>query len=232
MTAAAGATRPDPSRMPRAGECTNNGIGESRYNLLSGESAPDQWRLLPNYGAHASRVPVHTLERTDTRRALLRDENALSRPPTSRTAGVTRGVDSGREYTLATGAFSPAGFRSPVRRETVPNKASEYRSFRTLTRDKTKHVRAVNEPLERSAAPMLNSQGYGWEVKTWDTMRREEAAAAANRNGLNVGGGGGEYSGYGTTTRKPRVACRESKIAQSLLMGPRHVHGFYGQGML
>ena len=234
VTAAAAAAgganrRVDPSRLPRAGEFTNNGVGNSRYNLISGEAAPNQWRLLPNYGAHASRVPVHTLEQTDTRRALLSDEDALSRPPTSRTAGVTRGVDLGREYTMATGAFSPAGFRSPVRRDVVPEKAVEYTSFHDLTRDKTKHVRPVNEPLARTmntAAPMLSSQSYGWESKRWETMRREEAMA---REGAAKEGDVGYFGG---TMRKPRVGCRETKMAQSLLLGPRHVHGFSGQGTL
>ena len=113
--------------------------------------------MMPNYGAHASRVPVHTLEGGSTRNALLSDEDSFYRPPTSRAAGVTRGVDSGREYTLANAAFQPAGFRSPVRREVVPDKSVEYRSFRMLKQDKTKHVRATHAPMARAAAPTLSS---------------------------------------------------------------------------
>lgn len=106
--------RPDPSRFPRAGEFTNNGIGATRYDILNGVSAPQKWRLLPQYGAHASRVPVHTLESVGTQRALLSDEAAAHRPPTSRAAGVTHGVDTGRVYAAVSSAFQPAGFRSPA----------------------------------------------------------------------------------------------------------------------
>lgn len=211
-----GGSRHDPARFPRAGEVTNNGIGKNRYSILTGASSPEKWRLLPNYGAHSARVPVHTLEGNAARHALLSDEESFYRPPTSRTAGVTHGVDSGREYTLANSAFQPAGFRSPVRRETVPEKAVEYRSFRALKQDKTKHVRAVHEPLTRAAAPMLSSQSYGWEAKLWESRRRE-----------NLAGGRG---GVGETARRPRVGCRETIFAQSILVGSRHVHGYSGQG--
>ena len=172
--------------------------------------------MMPNYGAHASRVPVHTLEGGSTRNALLSDEDSFYRPPTSRAAGVTRGVDSGREYTLANAAFQPAGFRSPVRREVVPDKSVEYRSFRMLKQDKTKHVRATHAPMARAAAPTLSSQRYGWEAKIWETKRREDMAR----------------EGMAQTTRRPRVGCRETNFAQSILLGPRHVQGFTGQGTM
>jgi len=218
--ASAGDSRRDPAAFPRAGERTNNGVADVRYNILSGEAAPATWRLMPTYGAHAARIPIHTLEGVAQRRSLLADEDAAHRPPTSRTAGVTRGVDMGREYAGATSAFSPAGFRSPGGREIVTERAVEYRSFQSLKHDKTKHARTVNEPLTRAAAPMLSSQSYGWEATLSENKRRAEVAAARV--------GGGEV--VAATARRARVGCRETKMAQSILVGPRHVHGYSGQG--
>ena len=56
---------------------------------------PTDRAMLPNYGAYTARLPVHTLEKSAHRDALLRDEDSFYRPPTSRSAGVTHGRATG-----------------------------------------------------------------------------------------------------------------------------------------
>ena len=123
---------------------------------------------------------------------------------------LAHGVDGGREYLLAESAFRPAGYRSPVPASLSPTRSVEYNSFDTLKTDRTKHSRKVHEPVTRSSAPLTSSQNYGWEAKLWEARRQENRGA----------------------TNHPRTACRETKFAQSIIIGAKQVHGYAGQGTM
>jgi hypothetical protein len=59
-------------------------VGANRYNILNGVGEPHKWSMLPNFGAHTARIPIHILENGPQRKTLLNDQHAFYRPPVGR----------------------------------------------------------------------------------------------------------------------------------------------------
>jgi len=193
----------DRNKLPVAGEITRHGIPTSQYDVITGISDKERWRVMPIFGAHASRVPVHTLD-AKMKHTLLNDvevSEVESRPPQPRAAGVALGPGH-KQYVNADMAMKPPG----AGLLTGPNRqlAVEYSSHGSLKTDRHKHSRPVYSPQDRSVQPLTSSQEYGWKAKQMPSDR----------------------------TSFNRKLCRETRFAQSLALGARHKSGYSGQGTL
>jgi len=191
-----------------AGDVTNQGVPIGRqYDIINGVSSNEKWRVMPLFDAHSQRIPIHMLPPEERSKVMYNRSKAevVSVPPTSRTPGVALGPGH-KQFVNMNMALNPAGAGLLV----GPTKATavEYHSHNEFKTARHKHSRAVNDPLARSSVPLTSSQEYGWKIAK------------------------GEAPPVGSRTNHPVKMCKETRFAQSIMLGSRHKGGYSGQGTL
>lgn len=195
-------------KLKTAGEKTQHGVPLGRqYDIINGDSANERWRVMPLFQAHASRVPIHTLPPAEKKQVMYNTtkRDAEGRAPTSRLPGVSLGPGH-KQFVNADMALKPAGAGLLI--GPVKDTAVEYHSYNEFKIARQKHSRAVNDPLVRCSEPLTSSQEYGWKISK------------------------GEAPAPGARTNFPVKMCKETRFAQSILLGSRHKGGYSGQGTL
>lgn len=187
-----------------AGQGSHYGIPNPPYHILNGINQPIVG-VGPHFSQHGSRQPIHTFSEDAQKRAL---REGPTSPPHLRPSGPRHaGVGSmDRQYTTSDEAMKPPGAgmgEAPAAPVYSPG-AKEYDSFSELKNDRTRNVRPITGPFERSEGPQTSSQSYGWKTESKIPIQG----------------------------RNSRPMCRETRFAQSMLVGARHKGGYSGQGTL
>uniref|UniRef100_A0A7S0WSA1 Uncharacterized protein n=1 Tax=Pyramimonas obovata TaxID=1411642 RepID=A0A7S0WSA1_9CHLO len=122
--------------------------------------------------------------------------------PTKRRA---RGAKPDVEYSSVSRAMRPLD----LQKELLKPSALEHKSFGELRNEKSHHSRSMFGPQDRYVAPVTSSQLIGWRT---------------SQQGVQTG----PHSKYYFGNR----LCKETRLAQSLIIGPRGSGGYAGQGCL
>jgi len=113
-----------------------------------------------------------------------------------------RGSTKDTEYSRASLAMR----HTDTVKEHLKPSALEHRSFQELKNERTHHARSLFGPEDRYLIPLTSSQAYGWN---------QPQQTSGNR--LNYFG---------------NRLCKETRLAQSLIIGARNAGGYVGQGCL
>ncbi|KAK3248632.1 hypothetical protein CYMTET_41909 [Cymbomonas tetramitiformis] len=213
-----------------AGQGSHYGIPSPPYHILNGVGQPIVG-VGPHFSQHGSRQPIHTFP-DDAQKQALRE--GPTSPPHLRPSGPRHAAwyapsapnppsylltcprhsllphpppgPMDRQYTTSDEAMKPpgAGMGEAPAAPVYSQGAKEYDSYSELKNDRTRNVRPITGPLERSEGPQTSSQSYGWKTDT----------------NIPIQG------------RNSRPMCRETRFAQSMLVGARHKGGYSGQGTL